>query len=198
MPPHQNAGFPTRSAMGGIADALGGLLSWWPMQTLLALLVIALLAGPLLGVGLPGIGGTVQISAEGAKGEIIDGHYHLDLPLRLRNSTESPIFQVSLKVRAFACGHGAVPLVHCRLVVAAGQFVPMKLAPGASSHFSGSLDGLAPAGIADGPLRVTSEVETVEDGNDRQREADRAAPAPDLSGAGNDLQDKVDRSIMPS
>ena len=115
----------------------------------------------------------------------------------MANSTESPIYEVVVAVKAFACRAGPDRLEHCLRVVASDEMMPMAVRPGGGGRFVAELEGRAPAGIPDGPLRVSSVVAAIHDGADRKREAEEREPAPLVRGDANDLQEKVDRSIMP-
>ena len=215
MPAQRNSGNPSRPGLvpnsgpgarpsaGDSTSSIAALLSWRPLQVLLGLLAVAPLVVPRLHFGrLAGVGGTVEISAAGASGEVADGRYHIALPISVANSTDSPIYDLSLRVTAYACPAAGSRLADCRKLVDTGHVVLMAVPPGGSGQFSSQIDGLVPAGTPNGTLRVTSLLEAVHDGVDRKREAEAQEPVPSLPASvnspENSLQDKVDRSTMPS
>ena len=192
--------------VGAEVSGLVTLASWRPMHVLVVLLLVAPFASPQLRMGrMPGVRGTVEVSTTGASGAVAGGRYHITLPVRVANSTESAIVDATFRVRAYACAQGAKlgpSLNQCRKLVDTGRVVLMQVASGDTGRVQATLDGAVPAGTPNGALRILCVLQGIRDAGDRKREAEDRLPVPSLPASTlspeNDLQARVDRSIMPA
>ncbi|HZU62710.1 MAG TPA: hypothetical protein VFF98_03420, partial [Novosphingobium sp.] len=114
---------PPQAPARGTLEALLGLLAWWPLPLLLAAIVAVLAwqGWEMMRFRSMAVPGGIAVQTEGTRATITGGRVYVELPVLVSNSTDSPIREVALWARVYACPSAGAQVADCRLLLSAEQ-----------------------------------------------------------------------------